>query len=147
MRIGAWVHTRRHATSLLASQSSPANQPGRQPACLLAHLSACLLLAALPTGLPISKLARRVGYMRGWRNTVEIVLFDISNSMKPYPRVFYYNGKLKSVICSFEPQQFEEVSTVFRPKLSFIGCELERRRSSPCHGGSGGNARRGQGAR
>ena len=23
--------------------------------------------------------------MRGWRNTVEIVLFDISNSMKPFP--------------------------------------------------------------
>ena len=27
--------------------------------------------------------------MRGWRNTVEIVLFEISNSMKPYPSVVH----------------------------------------------------------
>ena len=26
--------------------------------------------------------------LRGWRNTVEIVLFEISNAMKPYPSVF-----------------------------------------------------------
>ena len=26
----------------------------------------------------------RIG-MRGWQNTVELVLFEVSNSMKPYP--------------------------------------------------------------
>ena len=27
--------------------------------------------------------------VRGWRNTVEVVLFEISNSMKPYPSVLH----------------------------------------------------------
>ena len=31
--------------------------------------------------------------VRGWRHTVEIVLFEISNSMKPYPSVVHAYGQ------------------------------------------------------
>ena len=42
--------------------------------------------------------------VRGWRNTVEIVLFEISNSMKPYPSVFHsYTNNTRPVIGFFEP--------------------------------------------
>ena len=30
-----------------------------------------------------------LGELRGWRNTVEVVLFEISNSMTPYPSVIH----------------------------------------------------------
>ena len=40
--------------------------------------------------------------MGGWRNTVEIVLFEISNSMKPYPSVFHADtNNMRPVIVSF----------------------------------------------
>ena len=46
------------------------------------------------------------GRVRGWRNTVEIVLFEISNSMKPYPFVAHtYTSELRSVIGLFEPHK------------------------------------------
>ena len=54
--------------------------------------------------------------MSGWRNTVEVVLFEISNSMKPYPPVFHsYTNKLRPVIGIFEPQTFDEVSNCIPP--------------------------------
>ena len=40
--------------------------------------------------------------LRGWRNTVEIVLFEISSSMKPYSSVFHaYTRELGPVIGFF----------------------------------------------
>ena len=55
--------------------------------------------------------------LRGWRNTVETLLLEISNSMKPYPLVFVhaYTSELKPVMGSFEPQQFDEVSNRIAP--------------------------------
>ena len=42
----------------------------------------------------------------GWRNTVEVVLFEISNSMKPYPSVFYaYTSTWRPVIGLLEPNK------------------------------------------
>ena len=53
--------------------------------------------------------------MRGWWNTVELVLFEISNSIKPYPSVFHaYTSKLRPVIgfsSKLIPMRFP---TVFR---------------------------------
>ena len=65
--------------------------------------------------------------MRGWRNTVEIVLFEISNSMKTYtPVVRAHTGKLRPAIGFVEPHAFDEASNRIpptaqnseRPKLS-----------------------------
>ena len=42
---------------------------------------------------------RRPPPLRGWRNVVEIVLLEISNSIRPYPLLFYaYTGKSKPAI-------------------------------------------------
>ena len=42
--------------------------------------------------------------LRGWRNAVEVVLFEISNSMKPYPYVFHaYTSTLRPVIGFVDP--------------------------------------------
>ena len=49
--------------------------------------------------------------MRGWRNTVEIILFEISNSMESYPSVVHaFTSKLRVVICMFEQKHIDEVS-------------------------------------
>ena len=54
--------------------------------------------------------------LRGWRNAVELALFDISSSMKPYPSVLHaYTSKLKIVIDFFEPQNLDEVSNRIPP--------------------------------
>ena len=54
--------------------------------------------------------------MRGQRNTVEIVLFEISTSMKPYPSAFHANtSKLRLVIGFFEPTDIDEVSNRIPP--------------------------------
>ena len=55
--------------------------------------------------------------MRGWQNTVEIVLFEISNSMKPYPSAFHaYTNKSRPVIRFSEPKQhIDEVSNHITP--------------------------------
>ena len=51
--------------------------------------------------------------VRGWRNTVEIELFEISNSMKPYPSVVHaYTSEMGPVIGLFEPNEFDEVSNL-----------------------------------
>ena len=53
---------------------------------------------------------------RGWRNTVEIVLFEISNSMKPYPSAVHAcTSKLRPVIVLFEPNDLDEVSNRIPP--------------------------------
>ena len=54
--------------------------------------------------------------MRGWRNTGEIVLLEISNSMKPYLSVLHaYTSKLRPVTGFFEPKQIDEVSNRIPP--------------------------------
>ena len=56
--------------------------------------------------------------LRGWRNAVdvEIVLFEISNSMKPYPSVFpACASKLRPVTGFFEPKLLDEVSNRIPP--------------------------------
>ena len=54
--------------------------------------------------------------LRGWRNTVELVLFEISNSMKPYPSVFRtYTNKLRPIIGFWEPTNLDEVSNRIPP--------------------------------
>ena len=75
----------------------------------------------------------RTTKLRGWRNTVDIVLFEISNSMKLYPCVLcIYTGNLKPVWL-FEPQQFDEVSNRIPPtsqkqRMRSIACALVRAR-------------------
>ena len=54
--------------------------------------------------------------MRGWRNTAEKELFEISNSMKPYPSVVHaYTSELRPVICLFKPHEFDEVCNRIPP--------------------------------
>ena len=44
--------------------------------------------------------------MRGWRNTVELVLLQISNSMKPYPSAFHAHAStLRPAIGFFDPRK------------------------------------------
>ena len=56
--------------------------------------------------------------VRGWQNTVEIVLFDISNSMKPYASVFHaYTSKLRPVIILLSQTDSMRFPSVFRQPL------------------------------
>ena len=56
--------------------------------------------------------------MIGWWNTVELVLFEISNSIKPYPSVFHaYTNKMRPVIVSLSQQISTSFPTVFRQPL------------------------------
>ena len=65
--------------------------------CTCNHRASCSL--ARPRSLCLPPL-------RGWWNTVEIVLFEISNSMKPYPSVLRsYTSKLWPATRSFEPEK------------------------------------------
>ena len=80
--------------------------------------------AAMPGGAGIltlttfSVLAFKV---RGWRNPVEIILFEISNSMKPYASVFQaYTSKLRPAIGLFEPGELDEVSNRIPPTFSVL---------------------------
>ena len=71
-----------------------------------------------PQSSAASKGPRRT--MRGWRNTVEMVLFEISNSMKPYPSIFHaYVSQLRPAIVFFEPSDLatdlDEVSNCIPP--------------------------------
>ena len=64
--------------------------------------------------------------LRGWRNTVEIVLFEISKSMKPYPPDFMHiPAILEPVMGSFEPQKFDEVSNGIPPIVRLLACMLD----------------------
>ena len=76
--------------------------------------------------------------LRGWRNTAEAVLFEISNSMKPYPSVSHaYINQLRPVICLFKPKHFDELSNRIPPTSQLpralrswyypnASCELQR---------------------
>ena len=60
--------------------------------------------------------ARGAPYWWGWRKTVELVLFGISNSMKPYPSAFHaYTGN-----CCFEPKKLDEVSNRILPTSHYF---------------------------
>ena len=51
--------------------------------------------------------------MRGWRNTVEIVQFEISNSMKPYPSVLHaYTSQLRPAIGFVEPNKLDKFNRI-----------------------------------
>ena len=53
---------------------------------------------------------------RGWRHTVEVALFDISNSTKPHPSVFRaYASKWRPVVFLFEATHLDEVSNRIPP--------------------------------
>ena len=57
--------------------------------------------------------------------TVEVVLFEISNSMKTYPSGFHARtSKLRPAIGCFEPNKFDEVSSLIPPTSHdcSIGC-------------------------
>ena len=63
-----------------------------------------------------SPLPPAIVCLRGWRSTVEIVMFEISNSMKPYPSVFsciYRRVEARDMF--FEPQHLDEVSNRIPP--------------------------------
>ena len=60
--------------------------------------------------------SREAPCMRGWRNTVEIVLFEITTLMKLYPSVVHaYTSTLRPVIVLFEPEHIDEVSNPIPP--------------------------------
>ena len=60
-----------------------------------------------------SKLSLAV---RGWRNTVKIVLFETSNSMKPYPSVVHaYTNRMRPATGFVEPESLDEVSNRVPP--------------------------------
>ena len=63
----------------------------------------------------------RIPFMSGWWNTAEIVLFEISNSLKPYPSfVRAYIGKSRPVIGFSEQKKLIEVSNRI-PPTSHLG--------------------------
>ena len=71
--------------------------------------------------------------MRGWRNTVELVLFGISNSMKPEPSIFHaHTRKLRPFIYIFEPNNLDGFPTVFHQPL-MISCGLMRCHTAAWH--------------
>ena len=54
--------------------------------------------------------------LRGWRNAVELVLFEISTSMRPYPSVVHAaTNKLRPVISCFESERLDEASNPTPP--------------------------------
>ena len=65
--------------------------------------------------------------LRGWRNTVEIILCGISNSMKPYPPVFHaYTSKLEPVIVfCLSHNNSMRLPTVFRQPLHQVADSSE----------------------
>ena len=60
-------------------------------------------------------------HLRGWRHTVEIVVFEILNSMKLYPSVVHaYTNKMRPAIRLFlEPNKRDEVSNRIQPPGAF----------------------------
>ena len=56
------------------------------------------------------------GLLSGWRNTVELVVFEISNSKKPYPSVSHaHTSELRPAIVCFWPKKLDEVSNRIPP--------------------------------
>ena len=61
-------------------------------------------------------LSPSLAIVRGWQNTVEIVLFEISNSMKPYPSVFHtYINHVRPMVGFLSQTISMRFPTVFRP--------------------------------
>ena len=58
-------------------------------------------------------------------NTFEIVLFETSNSMKPYASsaVYAHTSELRPVIALFEPNDFDEASNRIPPTSHICVCE------------------------
>ena len=81
--------------------SSPAGLPSQPLAALARKRSP---RAGCAAGSPSRRAVARTP-LRGWRNTVEIVLLEISNSMKPYAPVFHAStNKSRPMIVFFESQ-------------------------------------------
>ena len=72
-----------------------------------------------PLGFPGWKESTgRHGKMRGWWNTLEIVLSEISNSMKPNPSAFQaYTGKLRPAAGFLSKRISMRFPTAFRQPL------------------------------
>ena len=103
--------------------------PGRS--CISARTVAALCSArSFPRSLCVRRSVRTkllsnfpstVGHcshaiLRGWRNTVELVLFEILNSMKLYPSVFHaYTYNMRPVTGFLSQQQLDEVSNRIPP--------------------------------
>ena len=84
----------------------PMNSPTRLPIISLASAS-----EAAETARDVH-VGRGDWPMRGWRNTVEIVLFEISDSMKPHPSIFHIcTNKLRPAICFLEPTQLDYLTS------------------------------------
>ena len=68
-------------------------------------------------------------HMRGWRNTVETVLFEVSNSMKPYPSVFHAcTSQLRPVTVSCSSQTISMMlPIVFSQPLNMEGSPTNSR--------------------
>ena len=63
--------------------------------------------------------------MRGWRNTLEIVLFEISSSMKLYPSVFQeYTNTLRPVTSFLSQNISMRFPTVCRQPLARASTEI-----------------------
>ena len=66
--------------------------------------------------------------MRCWRNNVKMVLFEISNSMKPYPSVIRaYTNKSRPTIGFSEPNKLDEVSNRMPPTSHSLAASPARR--------------------
>ena len=68
-------------------------------------------------------------FLRGWRNTVEIVLLEISNSMKPHPSVLHaYTNSMGLVIVFLSQEISMRFPTAFRQPLSLTvaKCGVDR---------------------
>ena len=59
--------------------------------------------------------------LRGWWNTVKIILVEISSSMKPYPSVFCaYASKVRTVIGFVEPKDLDDFSNHVAPTFKYV---------------------------
>ena len=75
--------------------------------------------------------------LRGWRNTVEIVMSEISNSIKAYTSVVHAcTSKLRSDISLFEPTNLDEFSNRIPPTSQRSASKVKRyalRDAMTCH--------------
>ena len=69
----------------------------------------------LRNSIIVRPASRTCPFLRGWRNTFEIVLFEIFNSMKPYPSVFH----TYTSTAFLTQEQVDEVSNCIPPASQF----------------------------
>ena len=80
------------------------------------YVHICIYIYIYMAGRPRCATPPPCPLLRCWRNTVEILLFEISNLMKPYPSVFHaYTSKFRPVTRFVEPKQLDEASNRFQP--------------------------------